>query len=156
MRRIQAHLVPHATWKASAFRRLRCRGTAIILSIPALQAGLIRIDLVSDPSIVSLPGCANVIYLPDDLKESPGLQQQRNGILVQVLVRDNNVDQALRALKKKMQREGIFREMKMRDYYEKPSQKRAREKAEAVRRVRKLARKRAQREGLVGGRPGAR
>jgi ribosomal protein S21 len=73
----------------------------------------------------------------------------RNGIHVQVLVRDNNVDQALRALKKKMQREGIFREMKMRDYYEKPSQKRAREKAEAVRRVRKLARKRAQREGLL-------
>ncbi len=73
---------------------------------------------------------------------------------VQVLVRDNNVDQALRALKKKMQREGIFREMKMRDFYEKPSQKRAREKAEAVRRVRKLARKRAQREGLVGGRAG--
>lgn len=74
---------------------------------------------------------------------------------MQVLVRDNNVDQALRALKKKMQREGIFREMKMRDYYEKPSQKRAREKAEAVRRVRKLARKRAQREGLIpGGRSG--
>jgi len=68
---------------------------------------------------------------------------------VQVLVRDNNVDQALRALKKKMQREGIFREMKMRDHYEKPSQKRAREKAEAIRRVRKLARKRAVREGLV-------
>jgi len=64
---------------------------------------------------------------------------------VQVLVRDNNVDQALRALKKKMQREGIFREMKMRGHYE----KRAREKAEAVRRARKLARKRAQREGLL-------
>jgi small subunit ribosomal protein S21 len=74
--------------------------------------------------------------------------ERRNGINVQVLVRDNNVDQALRALKKKMQREGIFREMKMRDFYEKPSQKRAREKAEAVRRVRKLA----QREGLLGGR----
>jgi len=74
---------------------------------------------------------------------------REEGLGVQVLVRDNNVDQALRALKKKMQREGIFREMKMRDYYEKPSQKRAREKAEAVRRVRKLARKRAQREGLI-------
>jgi small subunit ribosomal protein S21 len=74
------------------------------------------------------------------------------GIHVQVLVRDNNVDQALRALKKKMQREGIFREMKMRGHYEKPSEKRAREKAEAVRRTRKLARKRAQREGLIGGR----
>ena len=75
---------------------------------------------------------------------------------VQVLVRDNNVDQALRALKKKMQREGIFREMKMRGHYEKPSEKRAREKAEAVRRARKLARKRAQREGIVGGRAAAR
>jgi small subunit ribosomal protein S21 len=47
---------------------------------------------------------------------------------VQVLVRDNNVDQALKALKKKMQREGIFREMKLRGHYEKPSEKRAREK----------------------------
>jgi small subunit ribosomal protein S21 len=68
---------------------------------------------------------------------------------VQVLVRDNNVDQALKALKKKMQREGIFREMKLRGHYEKPSEKKAREKAEAVRRARKLARKRLQREGLL-------
>jgi small subunit ribosomal protein S21 len=68
---------------------------------------------------------------------------------VQVLVRDNNVDQALKALKKKMQREGIFREMKLRNHYEKPSERRAREKAEAIRRARKLARKRAQREGLI-------
>ncbi len=66
---------------------------------------------------------------------------------VQVLVRDNNVDQALRALKKKMQREGIFREMKLRRNYEKPSEKRARERAEAVRRTRKLLRKRMEREG---------
>ncbi len=70
---------------------------------------------------------------------------------MQVFVRDNNVDQALRALKKKMQREGIFREMKARRSYEKPSEKRAREKAEAVRRARKLARKQAQREGLLPG-----
>ena len=55
---------------------------------------------------------------------------------MQVLVRDNNVDQALKALKKKMQREGIFREMKLRGHYEKPSEKKAREKAEAVRRAR--------------------
>ena len=68
---------------------------------------------------------------------------------MQVVVRDNNVDQALRALKKKMQREGIFREMKLRNYYEKPSEKRAREKAEAIRRARKLARKKAQRDGLI-------
>ena len=76
-----------------------------------------------------------------------------------VQVRDNNVDQALKALKKKMQREGIFREMKLRNYYEKPSEKRVREQAEAVRRARKLARKRAQREGLLPGKaavkPGA-
>ena len=70
---------------------------------------------------------------------------------MQVLVRDNNVDQALKALKKKMQREGLFREMKLRNHYEKPSEKRAREKAEAIRRARKLARKRAQREGLAPG-----
>ena len=68
---------------------------------------------------------------------------------MQVVVRDNNVDQALKALKKKMQREGVFREMKLRNFYEKPSEKRAREKAEAIRRARKLARKRAQRAGLV-------
>ena len=72
---------------------------------------------------------------------------------MQVLVRDNNVDQALKALKKKMQREGIFREMKLRGHYEKPSEKKAREKAEAVRRARKLARKRAQREGLLPMKP---
>ena len=70
----------------------------------------------------------------------------RNINLVQVVVRENNVDQALKALKKKMQREGIFREMKMRRHYEKPSEKRAREKAEAIRRARKLARKRTSRE----------
>ena len=67
--------------------------------------------------------------------------------LVQVIVRDNNVDQALKALKKKMQREGIFREMKLRKAYEKPSERKAREKAEAVRRHRKLLRKRLEREG---------
>jgi small subunit ribosomal protein S21 len=68
---------------------------------------------------------------------------------VQVLVRDNNVEQALRVLKKKMQREGVFREMKQRRSYEKPSEKRVREKAEAVSRARKAARKKAQREGLL-------
>jgi small subunit ribosomal protein S21 len=71
------------------------------------------------------------------------------GSSLQVLVRDNNVDQALRVLKKKMQREGVFREMKQRKAYEKPSEKKTREKAEAVRRARKAARKQAQREGLL-------
>lgn len=68
---------------------------------------------------------------------------------MQVLVRDNNIEQAMRVLKKKLQREGVFREMKARSAYEKPSERRAREKSEAVRRQRKLARKKMQREGLL-------
>ena len=67
---------------------------------------------------------------------------------VHVTVRDNNVDQALKALKKKLQREGVFREMKLRRSYEKPSERKAREKAEAVRRARKMERKRLEREGF--------
>ena len=68
---------------------------------------------------------------------------------MQVFVRDNNVDQAMRVLKKKMQREGVFREMKRRRFYEKPSEQQAREKGEAVRRFRKAARKQAIRDGLI-------
>ena len=67
---------------------------------------------------------------------------------MEVSVRDNNVEQALRALKKKLQREGVFREMKLRRHFEKPSQRRKREKAEAVRRHRKLMRKKVERDGL--------
>ncbi len=72
----------------------------------------------------------------------------RRLVIVNVLVRDNNVDQALRALKKKMQREGIFREMKLRRNFEKPSERKARERAEAVRRSRKMARKKQERDGF--------
>ena len=68
---------------------------------------------------------------------------------MQVLVRDNNVDQALRVLKKKMQREGLFREMKERRAYEKPSERRVRERAQAIARQRKATRKKLQREGLL-------
>lgn len=70
---------------------------------------------------------------------------------MRVLVRDNNVEQAIRVLKKKLQREGVFREMKARRAYEKPSERRGREKAEAIRRSRKAARKLAIREGLIAG-----
>ena len=66
--------------------------------------------------------------------------------IVQVNVRDKNVEQALRALKKKMQREGVFREMKLRRFYEKPSEKKAREKSESIRRWRKMERKRRYKE----------
>jgi small subunit ribosomal protein S21 len=71
------------------------------------------------------------------------------GHRLEIFVRDNNIDQALKALKRKMQREGIFREMKRRSFYEKPSEKKTREKAEGIRRSRKAARKLAQREGLL-------
>ena len=74
-------------------------------------------------------------------------RRELNGQFMQIIVRDNNVDQALRALKKKLQREGVYREMKLRRHYEKPSEKRARERAAAIRRARKLERKRVEREG---------
>ena len=83
----------------------------------------------------------------------PTVPEHRLGKFLQVLVRDNNVDQALRVLKKRLQREGVFREMKLRSYYEKPSEKRVREAAEAVRRSRKVARKAAIREGLIAAPP---
>ena len=68
--------------------------------------------------------------------------------MVSVNVRDNNVEQALRVLKKKMQREGIFREMKDRRHFEKPSIKKAREQAENTRRARKMERKQRERDGF--------
>jgi small subunit ribosomal protein S21 len=70
-------------------------------------------------------------------------------LTLKALVRDNNVDQALRVLKKKLQRDGLFREIKRRKAYEKPSERKSREKTEAIRRGRKAARKLAQREGLL-------
>lgn len=72
---------------------------------------------------------------------------------MQVLVRDNNIEQALRVLKKRMQREGVFREMRKRRFYEKPSEETARRKSEAIRRMRKLARKQAIRDGLIAAPP---
>tara|TARA_Y100000741_G_C18075823_1_gene486555 strand:+ start:131 stop:361 length:231 start_codon:yes stop_codon:yes gene_type:complete len=62
-------------------------------------------------------------------------------LTIQVYVKDNNLEQALRSLKKKMQREGLYKEMKLRKHYEKPSLKKAREKEESIRRVRKLNRR---------------
>ena len=72
---------------------------------------------------------------------------------MQVLVRDNNIEQALRVLKKRMQREGVFREMRKRRFYEKPSEESARRKSESIRRMRKLARKQAIRDGLIAAPP---
>ena len=122
-------------------------GSAVVLqtrpqSVKQWAAGLVGATRTvgSDHEIGSRPAAASML----------GKTSAQGGRAnVQVLVRDNNVDQALKALKKKMQREGIFREMKLRGHYEKPSEKKAREKAEAIRRARKLARKRLQREGLL-------
>jgi small subunit ribosomal protein S21 len=79
--------------------------------------------------------------------DEPNLK--RKEFTLKVFVRDNNIEQALRILKKKLQRDGLFREIKRRKAYEKPSERKAREKVEAIRRGRKAARKLAQREGLI-------
>src|SRR5215510_4864818 len=117
------------------------------------------LDLGSKTTVCSNGLLTPFLLEPRDSKPRPRgpfnliSRTHNEGASVQVLVRDNNVDQALKALKKKMQREGIFREMKLRGHYEKPSEKKAREKAEAIRRARKLARKKMQREGLLPMKP---
>ncbi len=52
-------------------------------------------------------------------------------------------------MKKKLQCEGVFWEMKLKQHFDKPSEKRSREKAEEIRRARKLARKKLEREGMM-------
>ena len=69
------------------------------------------------------------------------LPQKGNILTIEITVKDNNIEQALRSLKKRMQREGLFREMKLRKHYEKPSLRKAREKEESIRRSRKLKRR---------------
>jgi small subunit ribosomal protein S21 len=66
---------------------------------------------------------------------------------MQVIVRENDVDGALRELKRKLRRAGLFRELKRRRAYEKPSERRVRERQEGIRRRRKALRKRLAREG---------
>ena len=50
-----------------------------------------------------------------------------------VTVRNNNVEKAMRVLKKKLQKDGLFKELRMRQYYEKPSTKKQRKKKEMIR-----------------------
>ena len=99
--------------------------------------------------VANMPDCRFVCgtgFQPAGLRNLAAPRKRKRSA-VYVTVRDNNVDQALRVLKKKLQREGVFREMKNRRAYEKPSERRAREAAESTRRVRKLMRKRMEREG---------
>ena len=84
------------------------------------------------------------------LNIAPICNTETKGVInvVQVVVINNDVNQSLKVLKKKMQREGIFREMKLRRCHEKNSEKKARRQAEAVRRARKQMRKRLDLEGF--------
>jgi small subunit ribosomal protein S21 len=111
------------------------------------RGSLRRAQLISLKSPVecdALMSAAAIGFTPQNHRE---MKTRRT--LLQVLVRDNDVDKALRILKRKMQREGVFREMKRRRSYEKPSERKTREKSDAIRRHRKVARKQAIREGLL-------
>jgi len=66
---------------------------------------------------------------------------------MEVIVRNNNVGKAYRILKKKLQKDGLFRELRLKNHYEKPSARRRREKKESINRVAKVNRLKAQKEG---------
>jgi small subunit ribosomal protein S21 len=69
------------------------------------------------------------------------------GKKVEVTVNDNNVEHALRVLKKKMQREGVYKDMKIHRHFEKPSEKKARKQTESIRRSKKIMRRRQEKDG---------
>lgn len=71
----------------------------------------------------------NLLYLKEVIK------------VVQVPVHNNNADQALKKLRRQMQKEGVYRTLKLKRHYESPSERKKRELAECVRRIRKLERK---------------
>ena len=61
-------------------------------------------------------------------------------VFIKIEVKDNNVDQALRILKRKLQREGFFRILKIKSNYEKPSERKKRERSENIKRAKKIQR----------------
>ena len=63
-------------------------------------------------------------------------------VVIKIEVKDNNVDQALRILKRKLQREGFFRILKIKSNYEKPSERKKRERSENIKRAKKIQRMR--------------
>ena len=67
--------------------------------------------------------------------------------MIEVVVRDNNVDKALRVLKKKLQKDGMFRELRLRQHFEKPSLKKQRKLKESLRRIAKEKRLKRLKEG---------
>lgn len=66
---------------------------------------------------------------------------------MQVVVKNGNVERAMRTLKKKLQKEGLLRELKQKQYFEKPSAKRKRKKAEGVKRYQRALKKKQERLG---------
>jgi small subunit ribosomal protein S21 len=132
---------------------LKKRGRTEVFAPPIGSHGAHRQARFQLSTLVRTAGAISVRQWPRRLGHRPHRRSIEEERRMQVLVRDNNVDQALKVLKKKMQREGVFREMKLRGHYEKPSERRVREKAEAIRRARKLARKKLQREGLLPMKP---
>jgi small subunit ribosomal protein S21 len=65
---------------------------------------------------------------------------------VRIVVVDNQIDAALKQLKKQMLKDGLFQEMKKRAYYEKPSVKRKRKSAQARKKRRKALKRSLQYE----------
>ena len=66
---------------------------------------------------------------------------------MQVVVKNSNVERAMRTLKKKLQKEGLLRELKQKQYFEKPSVKKARKKAEGIKRYQRNERKKMEQRG---------
>ena len=62
------------------------------------------------------------------------------GVVIKIEVKDNNIEQALRILKRKLQKEGFFKIIKLKNTYEKPSEKKKRIKQESIKRVKKIRR----------------
>ena len=59
-------------------------------------------------------------------------------VVIKIEVKDNNIEQALRVLKRKLQKEGFFKEIKLKNTYEKPSEKKKRIKKENIKRAKKI------------------
>ena len=58
-------------------------------------------------------------------------------VFIKIEVKDNNIEQALRVLKRKLQRDGFFKVIKLKNTYEKPSEKKKRIKTENIKRIKK-------------------
>ena len=67
--------------------------------------------------------------------------------MTEVIVRNNNVEKAMRVLKKKLLRDGLMKEIKERQYYSKPSEVKREAKKQSIRRIKKEQKLKALKEG---------